>query len=155
MILKLSPNERLILHVLQAYNKSMERLELSHETGISDKNISANLNSLELKGLIISQKQREGRSTKRFVQLTSAGKEEKLVKIIIEKKPKKEDIIEKYEKVKTKMQQIKVTDKVMEKLDQFKEREGCFNYSECINRLLLIDKVKIEQDNLTKKIKRT
>lgn len=152
-ILKLSTNEILILNVLQETKKPIERRTLISKTGISDKNISAKIKSLETKGLILTEKTREGRFVKQIIQLNKAGKEEKLVKIIIEKKLKKEDIIEKYEKVKTKLQRIKVTDKVKEKLDQFKEREGCYTYSECINRLLLIDKFKIELDNLTKKLK--
>ena len=110
--MRLSPNEILILNVLQSKKKTMERLDISKQTGISDKNISAKLNSLEDKGLITSEKERKGRSTKRFITLTSAGRSQKLVKIVIEKKPKptkpvKEDIITKYEKAKIKRRKKK------------------------------------------------
>lgn len=114
---KLSTNEILILNALQAKNKPMDRLDLISITGISDKNISAKIKSLEVKGLIITQKTRVGRSTKQIVQLTSAGKKEKLVKIIIEKKiPKKEDVISRLEKAKKEKVKEVITPKKPEKI---------------------------------------
>jgi len=129
--LKLSTNEVLILNVLQKHKKTMERLEISKLTGISDKNISAKLNALQVKGLIISQKIRVGRATKRMIQLTSQGKQEKLMKIVIEKKPikpkievKPESIIIKQQKVfKNKIHQILVSDLTSDKQTQIFNRE--------------------------------
>ena len=87
--MKLSPNEILILNVLQKHKKAMKRTVISKESGISDKNISAKINSLVIKGLVVTEKTRVGKSTIQIVQLTPTGKKEKLIKISIEKKPKK------------------------------------------------------------------
>lgn len=67
----------------------MERRILIEKTGISDKNISAKLNSLEVKGLIISERTRKGRTVNRWVQATESGKLYELGKIVIAKKPTK------------------------------------------------------------------
>lgn len=87
-ILRLSPNELLILKVLKQQRKAIERRILIEKTGISDKNISAKLNALETKELITSERTRKGRTVNRWVQLTKAGKDYKLGKIVIEIKPK-------------------------------------------------------------------
>lgn len=88
-MIRLSTNEILILNVLQKSKKAIERKSLIEKTGISDKNISAKLNSLEVKGLITSERQRKGRTVNRWVQTTKAGKDYELGKIVIAKKPAK------------------------------------------------------------------
>jgi len=42
---------------------------------------------------------------------------------------------------------IRLNDKVKEKLDKYKAREGCTSYSEAVNRLLLLDVMHQEIDN--------
>lgn len=87
--MRLSTNEVLILNVLQKSKKAIERRILIEKTGISDKNISAKLNALEVKGLISSERTRKGRTVNRWLQTTKAGKDYELGKIVIERKPKK------------------------------------------------------------------
>ncbi len=87
--MRISTNEQLILQALKVHKKAMERRVLIEKTGISDKNISAKLNSLEVKGLISSERTRKGRTVNRWLQLTKAGKETLIGKIEIPKKPKK------------------------------------------------------------------
>jgi len=87
--MRISTNEQLILQALKVNKKAMERRILIEKTGISDKNISAKLNSLEVKGLISSEMERKGRTMNRWVQLTKEGKDILIGKIEITKKPKK------------------------------------------------------------------
>lgn len=87
--MRLSTNEVLILSVLQKTKKAVERRILIEKTGISDKNISAKLNSLEVKGLISSERTRKERTVNRWLQTTKAGRDYELGKIVITKKPTK------------------------------------------------------------------
>lgn len=112
---KLSPNETLILNALQKSRKPLYRRFLCEETGISDKNISAKIKSLEIKGLVVTEKTRIKKSTVQIVQLTKTGKAEKLVKIVIEKKPKKVEIEK--EPVKIEKPKIPVKPKIPEKIE--------------------------------------
>lgn len=149
--MKLSPNEILILNVLQEFKKPLERTRLVHKTGISDKNISAKIKTLEEKGLIRTEKTQKGRSKIQTIQLTKAGKQEKLVKIVIEKKLpkklKKVDVIAEYEK--SKKQRIREKEEELSKLRQIPAREAPEVKQKIREKVKEITKIEREKVELT------